>query len=162
MCNSRCLLQYQPRASAHRALVRTTVVKQHQQQTRRAAQPCCCSAAGSPTLALHIGETVVAFPLSRQRGQELQSAVKALLQTFAEKQKAERPKRYKSMEYRLTGAPEDQGLKQLEVFCNPNAATNAFTAKVLVSFQSKEGVRVTTEGPLSNFKADVDTYLESL
>lgn len=46
MCNSQCLLQCQPRASAHRALVRTTVVKQHRQQTRRAAQPCCCSAAG--------------------------------------------------------------------------------------------------------------------
>lgn len=31
--------------------------------------------------------------------------MQTLLQTFAEKQKQERPKRYKSMEYRFTGTP---------------------------------------------------------
>ena len=48
------------------------------------------------------------------------------------------------------------------MFCNPNAASNAFTAKVLISLESHDGVRVATEGPLSNFKADVDTFVEQL
>lgn len=54
-------------------------------------------------LELHVGETTLAFPLSATRASELASAVQVLLQTFAEKQKAERPRRYKSMEYRFQG-----------------------------------------------------------
>ena len=53
---------------------------------------------------LHIGDTVIAFPLAISRAQELQHSVQTLLQTFAEKQKQERPKRYKSMDYRFAGA----------------------------------------------------------
>lgn len=118
-----------------------------------------CSS-GARHLELHIGDTTVAFPLGVSQGQELQQAMQQLLQTFAEKQKQERPKRYKSMEYRFQGAPDKHELKQLELFCNPNASSNAFTAKVLISLQTHDGVKFTTEGPLTNIRSDIDTFVE--
>ena len=50
-------------------------------------------------------------------------------------------------------APE---LSYLELFCNPNAATNAFGAKVLVTARTHDGVAVLTEIPLTALKADLD------
>ena len=52
-----------------------------------------------------------------------------------------------------------QGLDYLEVFCNPNAYATAFDAKVLITLQSKQGLKVITEGRLSNLKGDVDVFL---
>lgn len=42
------------------------------------------------------------------------------------------------------------------MFCNPNAATNAFNAKVLVTVKSQDGMSVLTETPLTTLKADLD------
>ena len=58
------------------------------------------------------------------------------------------------------GLSDANELKQLELFCNPNASPNAFTAKVLISLQTHDGVRITTEGPLTSLKADVDLFVE--
>ena len=51
-----------------------------------------------------------------------------------------------------------QELDYLEVFCNPNAYATAFDAKVLITLRG-QGLKVTTEGRLSNLKGDVDTFL---
>lgn len=46
------------------------------------------------------------------------------------------------------------------MFCNPNAAATAFDARVSITLKTKEGVKVTTEGRLSSFKADVDSFID--
>lgn len=53
-----------------------------------------------------------------------------------------------------------EGVEYLEVVCNPNAYATAFDAKVLITIRSSEGLKVTTEGRLSNLKGDVDTFLD--
>lgn len=45
-------------------------------------------------LSLHCGETTLQMPFTPQQGQTLDEALSKLLQTFAEKQAAARPKRY--------------------------------------------------------------------
>ena len=45
----------------------------------------------------------MSFPLSKEQAGKLSESVKSLLETFAAKQKAERPKRWDMMEYRLRG-----------------------------------------------------------
>ncbi len=54
-------------------------------------------------MSFHIGETTVQFPFKREQAQQLSSSVQSLLETFAEKQKAERPKRWNMMEFKLRG-----------------------------------------------------------
>jgi hypothetical protein len=107
---------------------------------------------------LHVGETTISIPLPNDKAQELSAAIQEIMTTFAEKQKAERPKRWESMEYRLN----DTGpVEKLEVICNPNAYSTAFEAKVLITLVIVGGVKVVTEGKLSAVKADVETYLKS-
>lgn len=53
-----------------------------------------------------------------------------------------------------------EGVEFLEVVCNPNAYATAFDAKVLITVRSAQGLKVTTEGRLSNLKGDVDTFLD--
>ena len=63
-------------------------------------------AAAAPTatkITLHVDQTSISFPLKPESGRELQAGLQILLQTFAEKQKAERPQRWKSMEFKLKG-----------------------------------------------------------
>ncbi len=61
-------------------------------------------------MAFHIGETTVSFPFNREQAQKLSGSVKGLLETFAEKQKAERPKRWSMMEYKLKGEDPEKRL----------------------------------------------------
>lgn len=51
-------------------------------------------------------------------------------------------------------------MAQLELFCNPNAYSTAFDARVLVTLKAAGGVAVTTEGRLSALKADVENFLD--
>ncbi len=60
------------------------------------------------------------------------------------------------MECRFKGDPAAGELELIEFFCNPNAYTNAFDAKLLITIKSGEGVNVTTEGRLSAVKSDMD------
>lgn len=67
-------------------------------------RPACCyqhnSAlyiSGSPAatrLALHIGETTIQLPFGADQAKTLDTALAKLLQTFADKQEAKRPRRY--------------------------------------------------------------------
>ena len=60
-------------------------------------------------LTLHIDQTSLSFPLRAEAAKELNTSLQQLLQTFAAKQKAERPQRWKSMEFRLKGATTTKG-----------------------------------------------------
>ena len=55
-------------------------------------------------LALHVGETTISFPFKPQQARAITASISGLLETFAAKQKAERPKRWDMMEYKYTGA----------------------------------------------------------
>jgi hypothetical protein len=116
-------------------------------------------------LELHVGPTTLSLPFNQQRAMELKAALALLLATFAEKAKAERPKRWQSLEYKFKnddGSDESTtppGIALFEVFCNPNAAASPFDAKVLVTVKSTEGgVGFTTEAPLSALRADLEAY----
>jgi hypothetical protein len=60
------------------------------------------SSAG-PALDLHFGETTISIPFENTRALDLKESIEQLIETFSEKQKAERPKRWPSMEYRYKG-----------------------------------------------------------
>lgn len=128
--------------------------------TRQRPQLRCSASAGQP-LSIHVGETTVNVPVTKEQAAQLRESVQSLLKTFAEKQKAERPKRWDMMEYRLSGEEAAAvGLRLLEVMCNPNAYTTAFDAKVLITVATTAGVKITTEGRVSSLKQDVEAYLE--
>ncbi|CAL8464353.1 g3888 [Coccomyxa elongata] len=118
------------------------------------------SAATGASIDLHVNETTITFPLAEAQAKEIVAAINSLLQTFAAKQAAERPKRWQSMEYRYKGSGEGDPVALLELFCNPNAYSTAFDARVLVTLKAVGGVSVTTEGRLSAFKADIDNFLD--
>eukprot|EP00983_Pelagomonas_calceolata_P034919 1093927-Pelagomonas_calceolata.AAC.4 len=69
---------------------------------------CVCVNAGAsaggkaPLLEMHVSnDTTVSVPISQQAVKQLQAAIAAVLQTFAAKQKAERPQRWPMMEWRF-------------------------------------------------------------
>ncbi|GLC48327.1 hypothetical protein PLESTB_000084000 [Pleodorina starrii] len=106
-------------------------------------------------LLLHAGDATMSVPFTMEQAQQLQAAFQKLFQTFAEKQKAQRPKRWDMMEWRQ--ADQDVGM---EVFCNPNAHTTAFDAKLLITLWSRGGLKITTEARLSSVTSDVDNFLQ--
>ena len=58
------------------------------------------------------------------------------------------------------GSGQEDPVAHLELFCNPNAYSTAFDARVLVTLKAAGGVAVTTEGRLSALKADVENFLD--
>lgn len=54
-------------------------------------------------LAFHIGDTTLSFPLRPEEAARLGEALTGVMQTFAEKQKADRPKRWPALEYVFKG-----------------------------------------------------------
>ncbi|KAL3679441.1 hypothetical protein R1sor_022397 [Riccia sorocarpa] len=106
-------------------------------------------------ITLQIGETALTLPFSGQAAKGLSDAIDKLLITFKEREKATRPQRWQTMEFRQAG---DDGVK-FEFFCNPNAYANAFQAKVLITVDDDK-IKVTTEGQLSALKSDIDQYVE--
>ncbi|KAG2490705.1 hypothetical protein HYH03_010866 [Edaphochlamys debaryana] len=140
-------------------------------QSRTAAGRACCpgrrcvtaravvadgSVATRP-LQLHAGETTIALPFTTEKARELQGEFQKLFQAFGEKQKSTRPKRFDMMEW----VHADDKVS-LEVFCNPNAHSTAFDAKLLITLVSAGGLRVTTEARLSGVTSDIDNWLQGL
>eukprot|EP00246_Nothoceros_aenigmaticus_P006044 TRINITY_DN18786_c0_g1_i1.p1 TRINITY_DN18786_c0_g1~~TRINITY_DN18786_c0_g1_i1.p1 ORF type:complete len:192 (-),score=32.43 TRINITY_DN18786_c0_g1_i1:164-739(-) len=107
-------------------------------------------------ITFHFGETSLTLPFSVEAARSLSNSITSLLATFKEKEKATRPQRWQSLEYRESG---EDGV-YFELFCNPNAYANAFQAKVLVTIND-EKIRVASEGQLSAVKADLDQYLDA-
>lgn len=60
-------------------------------------------------MAFHINETTVSFPLRAEEAQRLSAALTGVMQTFAEKQTAERPKRWPVVEFVFKGAWRERG-----------------------------------------------------
>ena len=58
-----------------------------------------------PKLNLQVAECSIVFPFTHDTAEQLSQAMTQLLQTFSEKQKAERPKRWPMMEFRCQGGP---------------------------------------------------------
>lgn len=98
------------------------------------------------------------MPFQEEQAQVLDASFKKLLATFAEKAKAERPKRWEMMECRFKGSGQ-QAMQLMEFYCNPNAYQNPFDAKVLITIVSNDGIRITTEGRFSTLRADLDGFL---
>lgn len=59
------------------------------------------------------------------------------------------------------GDPDGVGVEYLEVFCNPNAYSTAFEAKLLITLATQQGLKVTMEARLSAVKSDIDHFVES-
>lgn len=54
-------------------------------------------------LNLHFDATTISIPFNISKAKDLKASVEKLMCTFAEKQSAERPKRWPAMEYRFKG-----------------------------------------------------------
>ncbi len=54
-------------------------------------------------MTFHINETALTFPMKPAEAKELSSAITKVMQTFADKQQAQRPKRWEPMEFRIKG-----------------------------------------------------------
>lgn len=123
----------------------------------------CSSAPGKAAVRnfrLQIGQTGIQFPFDIDSARKLQTSTTALLETFAAKQKAERPKRWDIMEYSFRGDPALNQIAYFEVACNPNAYPSAFDAQVLITIKTQDGLQLTTEGKFSTFKADLDNFVQ--
>ena len=113
--------------------------------------------AGKSTITFNIGETSLSIPLSTDAATKLNEAIGKLLTTFKEKEKATRPQRWESLDFVSKGDVAN-GEVVFEAFCNPNAYSNAFQAKVLITARD-DRMKFMSEGPLSAIKADLDEYL---
>lgn len=60
-------------------------------------------------LAFHIGDTTLSFPLRADEARRLSAALAGVMQTFADKQQAERPKRWPALEFVFKGARRQAG-----------------------------------------------------
>ncbi|GLJ44495.1 hypothetical protein SUGI_0934050 [Cryptomeria japonica] len=110
-----------------------------------------------PKVTFHAGETAVTVPLSKEAAVELRDSINNLLQTFQKKAAAAKPQRWESLEFQHSA---EDGLN-VELFCNPNAYSNAFQAKVLMTVGDGK-IKVISEGLLSAIKSDIDQFVESL
>ncbi|GMH35184.1 hypothetical protein BSKO_03052 [Bryopsis sp. KO-2023] len=111
-------------------------------------------------LTLHMGITTLSLPFSVEEGKSLQAQFDALLKTFAEKQAAERPKRWEAMEYRFVDEESKGAVSRIEMFCNPNMHSTAFDAKLLITVKTEGGVIIVSEGSLGSIKSDVEVFME--
>lgn len=59
----------------------------------------------------------------------------------------------------FAGDPSQGEVPLLEVFCNPNAYSSPFDAKVLVTVNTSEGVQVMGEATLEQLRAGVDAAM---
>eukprot|EP00884_Botryococcus_braunii_P003340 jgi/Botrbrau1/13006/Bobra.0389s0005.1 len=151
----RCLTELRPRHSLHQLSARRSPVL-----SRRPRQYHCQTINAGDLLNLHFDSTTVSIPFDINKAKDLKASVEKLLTTFAEKQTAERPKRWPAMEYRFKGESPSEPVEYLEIYCNPNAHSSLLDAKVLVTLRTAEGFKFLTEGRLTGLKSDLDSFLE--
>lgn len=59
----------------------------------------------------------------------------------------------------VVGEPGTPGVELLEVFCNPNAYTTPFEARVMISLKTGSGIVFKAEESLTAVKSAVDAFL---
>lgn len=107
-------------------------------------------------LRLSQGATSVDVPLSGNQLELVKKALVSMITVFSEKQEYQkkvgaRPKRWDSVDVRVE--PEFTTGVRVDMFCNPNACSNAFEARVLVTIQDVScDLRVVTEVGLEELK----------
>lgn len=107
-------------------------------------------------LRLSQGPTSVDVPLSKSQLEHVKGALVSIINVFSEKQVygqqvGSRPKRWDSVDIRIE-ADTAAGIG-IDLFCNPNACSNAFEARVLVTIQVlSSDLRVVTEVGLEELK----------
>eukprot|EP00250_Pteridium_aquilinum_P012725 c2089_g1_i1 orf=64-609(+) len=114
-----------------------------------------CHAQASSNITFHFDNTAVTVPFSQDAALRLSKSIEDVLNTFREKEKAVRPRRWENMEFRHT---EDGTF--VEFFCNPNAYANLFQAKVLLTIND-EKMKIVSEAQLSAIKTEVDQYVKA-
>lgn len=99
-------------------------------------------------------------PLSEGQLLQVKQTLVSIMKVFVEKQEYEQQtvsvsRRWNSVDVCIE--PEATGLR-LELFCNPNACSNAFEAKVLITLQVvPSNLRVVTEIGLEELKQSYST-----
>lgn len=111
-------------------------------------------------MVLHLGESTLEVPFSVPEAKNLGRSFNGLLQTFKDKQEAEQPKKWDNMAYIFEDQNTSEGVSKFEVVCNPNAFPSAFDAKLLISLQTNNGIKVTGEAYLSQLKADLQNFIQ--
>lgn len=107
-------------------------------------------------LRLSQGPTSVDVPLSKSQLDHVKGALVSIINVFLEKQihgqqVGSRPKRWDSVDIRIE-ADTAAGIG-IDLFCNPNACSNAFEARVLITIQVlSSDLRVVTEVGLEELK----------
>lgn len=101
--------------------------------------------AGQP-LSIHVGETTVSVPVSHEQAAKLRASVQSLLETFAAKQKAERPKRWDMMEFRLAG----EKITRNSLGCPDQTCTPVFNTMIYYVHPAR-GQQCVTDDPGSMF-----------
>lgn len=107
---------------------------------------------------MHLGQgATLTVAIPEQQLCAVQEALDAVIQTFADKQAAERPQRWPEMCYTWEGqGVEGTTLEYIEVFCNPNAHSSAFDAQVLITMHAAGGIRLMAEQQLTRFQEELD------
>ncbi len=109
---------------------------------------------------MHLGQgATLTVALPDQQLCAVQDALQTVIQTFADKQAAERPQRWPEMCYSWQADESTNPgstLEYLEVFCNPNAHNSAFDAQVLVTMHAAGGIRLLAEQQLTRFQDELD------
>lgn len=120
-------------------------------------------------LRLSQGPTSMEIPLSKNQMHSVREAIVSMIKTFSEKQEHDQragtgPKRWNCVDVCVepdrvpesshsSGSSHCSGIR-MDIFCNPNACSNAFEARVLVTVRDEScgGLRVVTEVGLEEFK----------
>lgn len=121
------------------------------------------------TLALTQGPTTLTVPLSSAQLLHIKTALAAIITVFADKQKQQqgpegRPMRWEPVDACIKEETDAEGKSvRVEIFCNPNACTNAFEARVLVTVtECTTGLRVMTEVGLEELKQSYRVCVEEM
>ena len=111
-------------------------------------------------LVLHLGESTLELPFNTDEARNLGRSFNGLLQTFKDKQAAEKPQRWDLMRYSYENQKGSVGdIAALEVVCNPNAFPTAFDAKLMITMESKSGIKIVGEANLSQTKSDLKNFI---
>jgi len=84
----------------------------------------------------------------------MKSALAGFIATFKEKMAAKQAKKWDDFEHNWS-----DGDLSIELFCNLNAFATIFDVSMFVTVRRGDGIKVTSEMPLSSLQSDIDGYL---